>query len=57
MYQDVANDSIQIASDELRNMANDESGQKNEVVDVVVSCDMATTGVLIFKQNCNSDCK
>ena len=38
VYQDVANDSMQIASDELRNMASDEFGQKNEVADIAVSC-------------------
>ena len=39
VYQDSANDSMQSASDELRNMANEKFGQKNDVADIVVSCD------------------
>ena len=39
VYQDVVNDSMQTASGELRDMAIDEFGQKNEVADIVVSCD------------------
>ena len=41
VYEDVADDSMQSASDELPNMANNEfcKKKKNEVEDVVVSCD------------------
>ena len=40
LYQDSANnDSMQSASDELHNMANEKFGQKNEVADILVFCD------------------
>ena len=41
VYQDTGNNdsSMQSASDELRNMANEKFGQKNEVADIAVFCD------------------
>ena len=39
VYQDSGNnDSMQSASDELHNMANEKFGQKNEVADILVFC-------------------